>query len=175
MIGSLTFLLVWRLTQYPSYLQPMDDTLPYIDKLSVLQQRLSDLNLARENIKDDKRKKRGFHLSKQQREEILAKTDGHCHVCGGEVSMATFQADHMTAHSTGGSDLVDNFLPACAECNNYRWDYLPEELKWILKIGVFAREQIKLGTSAGLIIGEAFIKKEIVREERRKQKREPLV
>ena len=37
------------------------------------------------------------------------------------------QADHVLAHSAGGGNrLEDNYLPAHALCNNYRWDYLSE-------------------------------------------------
>jgi hypothetical protein len=33
-------------------------------------------------------------------------------------------------------------LPAHSTCNNYRWDYLPEEFQYILKLGVWASTQM---------------------------------
>ena len=54
----------------------------------------------------------------------------------------------MLAHSTGGPQQLDNYLPAHQLCNNYRWNYMPEEFQWVLKIGVWARlvmEKSQLG------------------------------
>ena len=41
-------------------------------------------------------------LTKKQREAILAKTDGRCHVCGVELETNKFHADHVKSHITGG-------------------------------------------------------------------------
>jgi hypothetical protein len=52
-------------------------------------------------------------------------------------------------------------LPSCHTCNNYRWHYLPEEIQWILKLGVFAKTQIENQTDVGMTLAEAFLKKEL--------------
>src|SRR5713101_7117472 len=73
-------------------------------------------------------------LSATERREILPKTAGRCHICGVAIEGA-WQADHVLAHSGGGGHIADNYLPAHALCNNYRWDYSSEEFQHILKLG----------------------------------------
>ena len=71
------------------------------------------------------------------------------------------------AHSAGGAHDVDNYLPAHSICNNYRWDYLPEEVQYIMKLGVWARTQIERGTIVGNNVARAFAGYEIRRVKRR--------
>ena len=65
---------------------------------------------------------------------------------------------------------MDNYLAAHRTCNNYRWDYLPEEFEVILKLGVWARTQIEKGTGLGQELGSKFEKHEARREARRKKR-----
>jgi len=51
-------------------------------------------------------------------------------------------------------------LPACATCNNYRWHYLPEEIQWVMKLGVYAKTQIEKETMVGIALAESFMKQE---------------
>jgi 5-methylcytosine-specific restriction endonuclease McrA len=95
-------------------------------------------------------------LTATERLLVLAKTSSCCHICGGNVEGQKWQADHVIAHSAGGTHDVDNYLPAHATCNNYRWDYLPEEFQYILKLGVWARTQIERGTTVGNNVATAF-------------------
>jgi 5-methylcytosine-specific restriction endonuclease McrA len=95
-------------------------------------------------------------LTAAERLLVLAKTSGCCHICGGTVEGQKWQADHVIAYSAGGTHNVDNYLPAHATCNNYRWDYLPEEFQYILKLGVWARTQIERGTTVGNDVARAF-------------------
>jgi hypothetical protein len=102
----------------------------------------------------------------------LGSTRKRCHICGGEIAPdERWQADHVLAHSGGGAHATDNYLPAHALCNNYRWDYLPEEFQLILKLGVWVRTQVERGTSIGIAVGEAFVAHERHREARRRRKR----
>ena len=103
------------------------------------------------------------------RKEILKKTDGRCHVCGSKVSGKEMNADHVKSHSKGGAHEVSNYLAACGTCNNYRWDYLSEEMKEILKLGVWAAEEMRKPSRFGRQISQEFIKKELVRINRRKK------
>ena len=105
-------------------------------------------------------------LSPAERETVLKKTGGKCHVCGGSIE-DYWEADHVMAASGGGTSLADNFLPAHRICNNYRWDYLPGEFQEILRLGVWLRTEIEKQTAVGKAAGEAFIKKEKVRISRR--------
>src|SRR4051794_18977250 len=68
-------------------------------------------------------------LTKAERRQVLSKTNNRCHICGGKIDGAVWQADHVLAHSTGGEHSVDNYLPAHSLCNNYRWHYDAEEFQ----------------------------------------------
>jgi 5-methylcytosine-specific restriction endonuclease McrA len=75
-------------------------------------------------------------LSAAERNAIFTKTGGRCHVCGGAIQGA-WQADHVFPHSGGGHHAAENYLPAHALCNNYRWDYTTDEFQYVLKLGVW--------------------------------------
>lgn len=107
-------------------------------------------------------------LTAAERRQVLAKTAGLCHICGGKVEGNAWQADHVMAHSAGGVHDVDNYLPAHSLCNNYRWDYVPDELQYLLKLGVWTRTQIERGTSVGNAVVSAFSRHETRRVKRRK-------
>lgn len=87
-------------------------------------------------------KTRRWSLNLEERNQILTKTDGNCHICGGVID-GKWEADHVLAHSGGGLNSVDNYLPAHKLCNNYRWDYIPEEFHEILRLGVWLKTQIQ--------------------------------
>jgi hypothetical protein len=70
------------------------------------------------------------------------------------------------AHSAGGTHDIDNYLPAHSTCNNYRWDYVPEEFQYILKLGVWTRTQIERGTAIGNTVASAFAGHEVRRVKR---------
>jgi len=113
--------------------------------------------------------RRRGRLSEADRQVVLAKTGGRCHICGGEIGEQEWEADHVLAHSGGGGNNTDNYLPAHATCNNSRWDYLPEEVQFILKLGVWARTQVETSTPVGRMIEERFTKHEATRTARRRQ------
>lgn len=143
--------------------------LPFIETPEVFKEELQRLRALRKNGKV--KAKRLYSLTKEERKIIHAKTGGKCHVCGQEVSVYKFEADHVKSHSSGGTSIADNFLPACKTCNNYRWHYLPEELQWILKLGVWARTEITSQTELGNRIASVFVGREKLREARRKNPR----
>lgn len=122
--------------------------------------RLRDLHRRRYLQQDAmRRRKRRPPGGPAARARILAKTNGRCHICGGTIQ-DRWQADHVLAHSAGGGSTADNFLPAHALCNNYRWDYLPDEFQLILRIGVWARTQMERETAVGREMAEAFSRHE---------------
>lgn len=67
-------------------------------------------------------------LTKTQRTQILAKSDGRCWYCGIDISAAKWQADHFHPIVRYGDgrcaypqlDSMLNMVPACAPCNNYK-------------------------------------------------------
>jgi hypothetical protein len=79
-----------------------------------------------------------------------------------------WQADHVLAHAGGGPHSIETFLPAHALCNNYRWDYDPEEFQWVLKIGVWARRQMESESAFGRTMLERFFDYELQRQSRRR-------
>ena len=132
-----------------------------------LRDTLIDLHQRRENAKEANKRQGRSRLSTKEREAVLQKTGGKCHICGGEIA-GPWDADHIMAHSTGGQHATDNYLPAHESCNNYRWDYLPEEFELILKLGVWARTQVEKGTRLGRDVEESFAAYEAARASRRK-------
>jgi len=136
---------------------------------------LRELRSARRSRKVAQKKlvRRRRTLSPAERQQVLAKTTGRCHICGGLVD-EDWQADHVLAHSGGGGTEADNYLAAHKLCNNYRWDYLPEELHVILKLGVLARTQIERSSSLGQQLASAFVAHERVRRSRRKSATTPV-
>lgn len=129
-----------------------------------LQKEIHKLHVRRKNRK--KPSKRNSRLTKDERLTVFNKTNGCCHVCGKKLLLNDFQTDHVVSHISGGSHDVNNYLPACFICNNYRWHYGPEELQFILKICVWAKSEIVNWTTLGSQIASKYVKKEIRRMSR---------
>ena len=111
-------------------------------------------------------------LTKGERAQVLEKTAGRCHLCGGRIPRnGKWHADHVLAYSSGGRHSVDNYLAAHRLCNKYRWDYSAEQFQWILKVGVWAVSEMRRKTPIGSQMGERYTKHELSRENRRKRKR----
>jgi 5-methylcytosine-specific restriction endonuclease McrA len=108
-------------------------------------------------------------LTPSERQAIMNKTGGRCHICGAEIER-DWTADHIFAHAQGGLHGTDNYLPAHPICNQYRWFFGPEEFQWILKLGVWFRTQIQTKKSNALRLAEEFLLHEARRERRRKKK-----
>ena len=130
---------------------------------------LHELRLVRRHRKESLRASNPARqvLSEAERRAIFTKTGGRCHICGGSISGA-WHADHIFPHSGGGGHAADNYLPAHALCNNYRWDYAADEFQQILKLGVWLRTHIERKTPLGLLAAKSFLAYETVREGRRK-------
>jgi 5-methylcytosine-specific restriction endonuclease McrA len=105
-------------------------------------------------------------LSTTERREVIRKTGGRCHICGGTIE-GDWQADHVFSHSAGGAHAADNYLPAHPLCNNYRWDYSADEFQAILKLGVWMRNEIEHKSPLGLKVAERYLAKENSRINRR--------
>ena len=120
----------------------------------------------REKVKDVKR----LSLTKKQRELVLFKTDAHCHICGIELEINDFHADHVKPHSAGGMHAENNYLASCATCNKLRWHYSPEEIQVILKLGVWAKTKVLDESEMGLKMANEFVKHELGLRKKRKKK-----
>ncbi len=87
-------------------------------------------------------------LTSAERAEVRAKTAGTCHVCGGRVGRR-WQADHVVPHRSGGKHALENYLPICGECNRLRWFHAPEVIRLIMRLGVYAKNEIRNETKLG--------------------------
>jgi hypothetical protein len=94
-------------------------------------------------------------LTASFRKEILSKTAGVCHICGGKIK-GEWHADHVTSHSRAGEHDIANYLPAHQTCNSSRKAFDPEEMQWILKLGVWLKTQIEKETDVVKDAAEAF-------------------
>ena len=118
-----------------------------------------NLRLQRRNnkVQDNKRSA----LTKKQRELILAKTDSRCHVCGVELEINNFHADHVKAHITGGEHAGHNYLPSCSTCNNLRWHHSPEEIQIMFKMGRWLKTQLSKNNVKSLELANQFVQHEM--------------
>ena len=132
---------------------------------------IHELRLRRRDIKADSKQTVGKRaaLTNTQREQVLSKTGGRCHICGGEIR-GVWHADHVFPHSSGGAHAVDNYLPAHDVCNTYRWDYTPEEYQLILKLGVWLKGEILRETKIGRDAADKFVKRQSSVAKRRRPK-----
>lgn len=87
-------------------------------------------------------------LTAADRVNVRRKTGGTCHVCGGPLG-ARWQADHVVPHKLGGQATIENYLPICKECNRLRWSHSPEVIRLILRLGVYAKNEIRHETELG--------------------------
>ena len=59
--------------------------------------------------------------TKEERLTIFNKYNGHCAYCGREIKLNGFEVDHFEAlrrnDEWGGSDDIENKIPACMPCN----------------------------------------------------------
>ena len=137
----------------------------YLTDPKLLHRKIAKLHeKRRKSKKDDVPTKR---LSQTQRLNIHSKTHGRCHFCGIKVRIENFEADHIVSHIRGGEHSVDNYLPSCFTCNNYRWHYLPRELQIILKLGVWMRTEIEHQSLIGRDVAARFSKREKSRVKRK--------
>ena len=76
--------------------------------------------------------------------------DGHCHFCGDEIELnkrgwtarmsGHWEADHVVQKKNGGSDNLNNLLPACTRCNRLRWGRSGRSLRRVIVLGLVAKE-----------------------------------
>jgi len=111
-------------------------------------------------------------LNKAQRADVFAKTRGRCHVCAGLLRKA-WRVDHVIPHYRKGEATLDNFLPICRECNGLRGGYKPEVLRLILRLGIYAKDQIRHGTPLGEQLATVFYKKLRSNKARRRRQSTP--
>jgi len=106
--------------------------------------------------------------SAKTRRVIYQKTGGLCHVCGGELDQS-WTADHVKPVAEGGAHEIDNFLPACSLCNRLKWHRTPNVIRFIMQLGIYARQQIEQKTPLGNQMAVLFKRREATNVARRKR------
>ena len=90
-------------------------------------------------------------INGEMRRMVYAKCGGHCAYCGREIDISEMQVDHVESHYRHqGKDCVENYLPACRDCNGLKSDYLLEEFRNVL-IPKCAKANPNSNTRAGRI------------------------
>ncbi len=82
-------------------------------------------------------------IDKSLRPKILSRTNGFCFYCDKELDPFHWQIDHVWPYRMGGSHEIINLVPACKDCNEYKWAHLPTTFlikKWALG-GVFTKHE----------------------------------
>jgi predicted restriction endonuclease len=68
-------------------------------------------------------------MKRETRLAVFEKLSGRCAYCGCEVTAKSFQVDHVHPKVSGGTDDMDNLLPSCRPCNNYKLFFTLEEFR----------------------------------------------
>ena len=68
-------------------------------------------------------------ISKETRQLVYNKCNGHCAYCGCKLEYKDMQIDHVIPLHRGGDDNTDNMLPACRSCNHYKATLTAEEFR----------------------------------------------
>ena len=134
--------------------------------------RLTDLHDEKRDSREQNRGKTTKNWTLEVRVKVLQKTDSRCHLCGDRLEEGNVAIDHVLPRSSGGSDSIENLLPACKLCNTYKLDASPERFQWILKVGVLSLREIENGrkskpTKLGIQIASKFLAKETYNKKRR--------
>ena len=115
-----------------------------------LADKFRELRQRREQRNAQQRQQPKQKHAKLDRVAIFKKTEGRCHICGGDIDPASYwEADHVFPASGGGASDIGNYLPAHGLCNTAKWDQSGEELQWVLKIGVWAKKQMEGSSELG--------------------------
>ena len=64
-------------------------------------------------------------ITKETRQAVYQKYNGHCAYCGKEIQYKDMQVDHFKplrawSEADCGSDDIANLMPACRMCNHYK-------------------------------------------------------
>ncbi len=100
-------------------------------------------------------------MRESQLRKIFEMTKGHCHFCGDRVVFEKrggrrtrnlkgyWEIDHVIQRAKGGESAIDNYLPACTQCNELRWHRKGNNLRQLLVLGLIAQNEIKKNSAIG--------------------------
>ncbi len=114
-------------------------------------------------------KKRRKVFTREQREEILKRTDYRCYSCGLKMTLDDdWWVQHILPHSHEGSNEIENLLPSCRLCNWVRSNHSPQRIRRLLEIGHIMIHEVDKKTCLGLQITDYIAKREEKLKKRRK-------
>lgn len=68
-------------------------------------------------------------IPKKDRLAVYEKYNGHCAYCGCKLELKDMQVDHLLPVCLGGTNSLDNYMPACRMCNFYKSTYPLEKFR----------------------------------------------
>ena len=68
-------------------------------------------------------------MKKELRMKVFNKLNNHCAYCGKIIKYDEMEIDHLFPKSQGGTNEVENLLPACRRCNFYKSDLVVEKFR----------------------------------------------
>lgn len=108
-------------------------------------------------------------ITSEMRKEVYAMFGGRCAYCGKEISLSEMQVDHVESHYRHqGRDEIENYMPACRDCNGLKSDYLLEEFRTVLipncakAVGSYGKNASRAARIAKAYGLNRFAKKKIV-------------
>lgn len=66
------------------------------------------------------------------RNNVLNKYNKKCAYCGNDITLEDMKIDHIIPQSKGGTDNLDNLMPACEICNHYKDSHNINKFKYLL-------------------------------------------
>lgn len=86
-------------------------------------------------------------IPKEIRDEVREKFGGHCAYCGIQLKAKGWHVDHVIPYAGGGPEDINNYFPACKECNSLKNSFSLEQ---------FRKSIEEYHKKAGVIISERF-------------------
>ena len=68
-------------------------------------------------------------MKQSTRQAVHNKFGGHCAYCGEEILLKNMQVDHKVPRFRGGMDDLENLMPSCGVCNNWKRTWTIEEFR----------------------------------------------
>lgn len=62
------------------------------------------------------------NISKEKREQVYRKYNGHCAYCGRPIKKDEMQIDHLVPKARKGTNDITNLMPSCPSCNSLKAD-----------------------------------------------------
>jgi len=78
-------------------------------------------------------------MKKAVRYQVYRKYNGCCAYCGKKILYQDMQVDHVKPKKLGGTNDIDNLLPACRLCNHYKRAATLHDFKHWLLAGILER------------------------------------